>query len=119
MACTFPASDAFRGGDGMIRLRASAGLPRLSSGAHQLFFRNTYRPDVSVYLANALVPESDWIAIKGQRRDGDQRDLTIDFVVRTETATSLRVWLLGGLASAALLMAFVTRGPSVFFPCRP
>lgn len=106
MASTFPVPDAFRGGDGTIRLRAVAGLPLLSSGAHQLFFRNTYRPDVSVYLANALVPESDRIAITGQRRDGDQRDLTIDFVVRTEAALSPRVWLLGGIASTALLMAF-------------
>jgi hypothetical protein len=109
-ASTFPVPEAFRGGDGTIRLRAAAGLPHLSSGAHQLSFRNTYRPDVSVYLANALVPESARIAITGQRRDGDQRDLTIDFIVRTEAATLPRVWLLGGIASAALLMAFVTRG---------
>jgi hypothetical protein len=115
-ASTFPVLDAFRGGDGTIRLRAAAGLPRLSSGAHQLFFRNTYHPDVSVYLANALVPESDRMAITGQRRDGDQRDLTIDFVVRTETATSLRVWLVGGIVSVALLMAFVTRGTRCFLP---
>jgi hypothetical protein len=111
MASTFPVPDTFRGGDGTIRLRAAAGLPRLSRGAHQLFVRNTYRPDVSVYLANALVPESDRIAITGQRRNGDQRDLTIDFVVRTQAATSPGVWLLGGIASAALLMAFVTRRP--------
>jgi hypothetical protein len=108
MASTFPVPDAFRGGDGTIRLRATAGLPRLSMGTHQLFFRNSYRPDVSVYLANALVPESDQIAITGQHRDGHQRDLTIDFVVRTEAATPPRL-LLGGIASAALLMAFVTR----------
>jgi len=110
MASTFPVPDAFRGGDGTIRLRATAGLPRLPMGTHQLFFRNNYRPDVSVYLANALVPQSDRIAITGQRRDGNQRNLTIDFVVRTEAATSPRLWLLGGIASAALLMAFVTRG---------
>src|SRR6185436_8782565 len=83
-ASTFPVVEALRQGDGTIRLKVAAALPRLSEGHHQLFFRNTHRPEVSVYLANALVPESDRIAIMGQSRDRDQRDLTIDFVFRTE-----------------------------------
>jgi hypothetical protein len=111
MASTFPVLDALRHGDGTIRLRVAAVLPRLSSGDHQLLFRNTHRPEVSAYLANALVPESHSIAITAQRRDGEQHDLTIDFVLRTEPATDARVWLLIAIASVALLMALVARGP--------
>ena len=61
-----------RRGEGTIRLQAAATLPRLSTGAHQLLFRNSHHPDRSVYLANALVPESDDVAVTAQRRDGDQ-----------------------------------------------
>ena len=78
----FPDAGAFRRGEGTIRLRASGALPRLSAGAHQLLFRNAHRRDLSVYLANALVPDSDEIAITAQRRDGDQSELTIEFVSR-------------------------------------
>jgi len=81
-AATFPDPGAFRRGDGTIRLRSTAALPALSTGAHQLLFRNRHRRDLSVYLANALVPDSDEIAISAQRRDGDQSELTIEFVSR-------------------------------------
>ena len=108
IASTFPVLDAFRRGDGTIRLQSAAALPRLSEGGHQLLFRNTHCPDVSVYLANALVPESDRIAVTAQTRDGEQHDLTIDFLVRTRPSTSSRVWLLGGIAGV-LLMALMTR----------
>ena len=107
IASAFPDLDAVRHGDGTIRLQSAVVLPRLSDGGHQLFFRNTHRPDVSVYLANALVPESDRVAVTAQRRDAGQQDLTIDYVVRTQPATLTRLCLLGGLAAAvtALIMS--------------
>jgi hypothetical protein len=108
-AFTFPVLDAFRHGDGTIRLQSAITLPRLSEGDHQLLFRNRHRPEGSVYLANALVPESDQIAITGQRRDGDQRDLTINFAVRRQSASSTPVWLLGGIAGGAVLTALIKR----------
>ena len=88
-ASRFPDVDAIRRGEGTIRLHPAATFPRLSVGSHQLLFRNRHHPDRSVYLANALVPESDQVAVTAQRRDGDQRDLTIDYVVRAAPATSL------------------------------
>ncbi len=106
---TFPDLDAFRRGEGTIRLQSAVVLPRLSDGDHQLLFRNVHRPDVSVYLANVLVPRSDRIAVTAQSRDADQHDLTIDYVIRTQPATSTRVWLLGGIAGAAVLMALRMR----------
>jgi hypothetical protein len=53
------------------------------------------------------VPESDDIAVTGQERDGDQRELTIDFTVRGTPASSRRwAWLslFGALAAGVPLM---------------
>lgn len=81
---TFPTLDALRRGEGTIALRVSAVLPALDAGEHHLSYRNGYRGELAVYLANALVPESPRVAITDQRRDRDQRDLTIDYVLRPE-----------------------------------
>lgn len=79
---SFPAVDAVRRGEGVIRVRIEAALPRLAAGSHQLFFRNAHRRDISVYLANALVPASDRIAVTAQRRDVDQHDLTVEYTLQ-------------------------------------
>jgi hypothetical protein len=96
---SFPDLDACRRGEGTIQLRSTIALPPLSDGTHRLFFRNTHARDVGVYLANALVPASDRVAISGQQRDGGQNELTIDFVSRRASAASTRVWLFGGIAT--------------------
>jgi len=101
VASTFPELEAFRRGDGTMRFRSHAMLPGLSDGAHQLWFRNGGNRDVSVYLANALVPESDRIAITGQRRDRAQSEITIDFVTRPASPASLPMWLLTTIAGVA------------------
>jgi hypothetical protein len=106
---TFPEPETFRRGEGTIQLRSAVALPRLYEGQHQLSFRNKYRRDVSVYLANALVPASDRIAVTAQRRDEAQRDLTIDYVVRGDPATWTPVWLLGSIAGFAVLATFLRR----------
>ena len=85
-ASSFPDTDAVRRGEGTIRLHSAATLPRLSGGVHQLSFRNRHHPDRSVYLANALVPGSDQVAVTAQRRDGDQTELTIDYLLRAAPA---------------------------------
>jgi hypothetical protein len=107
VASSFPGLDAFRRGEGSIRLQFVARLPRLSAGGHGLSFRNTYRRDVGVYLANALVPTDDQIAIAAQRRDIEQRDLTIDFVLRAP-ASSTPVWLLS-IACASVLATLLMK----------
>ena len=106
---SFPDLDAVRRGEGTIRLQSTAALPRLSAGAHQLLFRNRHHPDSSVYLANALVPASRDVAVTGQRRDGDQTELTIDYVLRAAPATPVAAWLLGSFAAAAMLWLAVVR----------
>jgi hypothetical protein len=108
-ASTFPELEAFRRGEGTIRLHAHARLSSVSEGAHQLVFRNAQDRDRSVYLANALVPESDSIAITGQRRDGAQSEITIDFEMRAASSTTPRLWLLAIIACAAGFGGFLTR----------
>jgi hypothetical protein len=96
-AMTFPDVDAVGRGEGTIQLRSTAALPAQAAGQHQVSFRNRYRPDVSVYLANALIPESNRIAVTAQRRDPTQRDLTIDYVMGAGQRPSMSIWLLGGV----------------------
>jgi hypothetical protein len=106
-AFSFPDAGAMRRGEGTIRLQSAAMLPQLSIGIHQLLFRNRHDPDRSVYLANALVPESDQVGVTAQRRDGDQRELIIDYVLRGAPATSTPVSLLASLAAATVLSALL------------
>jgi hypothetical protein len=81
-----------------------ATLPALPAGVHQLSFRNRHDSQRSVYLANALVPESDRVAVTAQRRDGSQSELVIEYRL-DEARTSVIVWLLAGVAIAGLLEA--------------
>jgi len=89
----------------MLRVRAR--LTHLADGAHHLWLHNTHDRPVSVYLANALVPESERIAIGAQRRDQAQSELTIDFAVRPASMRLPATWLLGGLGGVGL--AFLLR----------
>ena len=84
------AIDTMLAGDGAVRIRATAAIPSLAEGRHHLHFRNDYRPAIGVYLANALVPTSDRIALMAQRRNVDQRDLTVDYNLRAEPVARVR-----------------------------
>ena len=106
---TFPSLDAFRRGEGTLRLQSAVVLPRQAEGHHQLSLRHRDPRDGSVYLANALVPTSDRVAITAQRRDATQSELTIDYVLRPESAASPPGWLLGGLLGVAVLAAVLIR----------
>ena len=108
-ATSFPDAEAMRRGEGTIRLQSAATLPRVVSGFHQLLFRNRHHPDRSVYLANALVPESHEVSVTAQRRDVEQTELTIDYVVRAAPARPAAAWLVGGIAAATALSALLMR----------
>lgn len=112
-AVHFPDVAAIRQGEGIIRLQSTATLPRLSKGAHQLLFRNGHQPERSVYLANALVPPSNTVAVMAQRRDTDQTELTIDYVLRAGPATSSEGWLLASLAVAMIVVLGMRRTRSL------
>jgi nickel/cobalt transporter (NicO) family protein len=106
---TFPDVDALRLGEGTIRLRAFVPIADAGDGNHRVLFRNRYRRDVSVYLANALVPQSHRVAITGQRHEAGQRELEIDYIVDSGRSTSTVAWLLGGMAT---LLAVLLVRPS-------
>jgi len=104
-----PTAEAVRLGEGAIRLQLSAPAPPLGAGAHRLRYRNTHRSDIGVYLANALVPSSDRIAITDQQRDVDQRELRIDYVVRGDAAALRGRWIVPGLIGLAIASAVLWR----------
>jgi hypothetical protein len=105
---SFPDVAALRAGDGAIIIRSEAVVARLPAGAHRLFFHNRNAAGNSVYLANALVPEDDDVAVTGQQRTGDQSQSTIEFVVRDMSASSRR-WVWIGVAGACMLTVSLTR----------
>jgi hypothetical protein len=106
-ATSFPDADAMRRGEGTIRIQSAGTLPRLWVGPHQLLFRNRHHPDRSVYLANALVPASEDVTVMAQRRDRDQTELTIAYLLRAAPARPAAPWLLGSLAAALGLSALL------------
>jgi hypothetical protein len=99
----FPDVVGLRSGDAAITVRSDVVVPLLSAGPHRVFFRNGNATAASVYLANALAPENDLVAVTGQQRDGRQSELTIDVVVRGTRAGSVWIGLTGGLVLALLL----------------
>jgi hypothetical protein len=105
----FPPVEAVLNGEGTMRVDVIARLPRLAGGVHHLRYRNSHRSDIGVYLANALVPESDRVAVTAQRRDRDQRELTIDYVLEPESASrASTIWPLG-VVGVCLAFAFFRR----------
>jgi hypothetical protein len=107
-----PAWSEMRDGVGAIRLHASARIPAARPGHHQLFFRNTHQPAMSVYLANALVPEDDRVEITSQGRDADQHELTIDYRVTPAagwSAASSWQFLAGLAVAGAVALVFWSR----------
>jgi hypothetical protein len=79
MRTEYPSLEALADGTGTIRLEMRATFAEPTAGRHELRLRNDHRPDVGVYLANALVPATNAVAITGQHRDRDQRDLLVEY----------------------------------------
>jgi len=104
---TFPTFDSVRQGEGTARIQAAASMPRLADGLHHLRYRNAYRSDIGVYLANALVPASDRVIVAAQRRDINQRDLVIDYMLSGQPTPTARRGLSIGVAGTLILIANV------------
>jgi nickel/cobalt transporter (NicO) family protein len=102
---TVPSIDAVRSGEGTLRIHGVAPVPRLTDGVHHLRYRNGYRADISVYLANALVPTSDRVAVGAQRRDAAQRDLLVDYTLRGGAVARVpRGWSMAVAGALVLLV---------------
>jgi len=102
-ASCFPEAAAVRRGEGSVRLDIEATVPDLSPGSHRLLFRNAHLAGHSAYLANALVPESDRVAVTAQRRDRDQSELTIEYTVPGGSAAASLAGILSRLTAALRL----------------
>ena len=104
----FPRIPEMKEGVGVIRLNASAETPGVA-GRHRLFFRNDHRPEMSVYLANALVPASDRVRIAQQERDTFQHELRFDYSISPKTSSAwlaLSWWLIPVFGAAAIVVRF-------------
>jgi len=78
----FADAAALRSGDVAITLEAASPSLRLSPGTHQIAFRNSNAAHGAVYLANALMPNGDQVAITKLAHAVDQSHLTVAFTVR-------------------------------------
>jgi hypothetical protein len=76
---SFPTIPKMQAGVGVIRLKASAPVERLSAGNHDLSLTNAHLPAISVCLVNALVPKDLTIKITKQTRDEFQKNYRLEF----------------------------------------
>ena len=102
----FPSIGEMNEGVGVIRLFASAETAPAAMGRHRLFYRNTHQPEMSVYLANALVPASNAVRIEAQQRSVGQHELRFDYLISFGAGS---LWAsLWWLAPVGAFLAFVT-----------
>jgi hypothetical protein len=86
----FPSLDEMKEGLGEIRMDFEAAVP--AGGAdRRLTFENHHLRDVSLYLANALVPQDSAIRIGAQQRSYEQSSFTLEY----ETTSFLGMVRLG------------------------
>jgi hypothetical protein len=116
--CRFPTLEEMNEGIGTIRLRARAAIPVAASGHHQISFLNMHRPELSVYLVNALVPENRRVQIGEQRRDVAQHAITLDYTVTGEDLGDRTLaWFLGlGMAGFLAVRVGVSRRSRLSVP---
>jgi hypothetical protein len=97
-----PPAGEMREGRGTIRLTTWSDAP-LQPGRHRLVLRNSHLPGMSVYLANALLPDSRDVRILEQTRDVRQQRFELDFEM-THSSSAAAGWLLVGCAVLAGLV---------------
>ena len=102
VARSFPCVDDLERGIGTIHLAMFARVPQ-HIGSHRVRFENGFDIDNSVFLANALHPDSPRVAVRTQRRDSRQRTLDVDFDVSAPS------WI-GELAVASAVVIGVAVG---------
>jgi hypothetical protein len=89
-----PSIPEMNAGTGVIRIEASSPSTN-TDGPHRLELRNEFRPDVGVYLVNALAPATSEITITSQQRDPLQKTMTLDYeIVRATSWTGVVWWAL-------------------------
>jgi hypothetical protein len=98
-----------REGMGVIQLTAGGGIDTVVAGRREVYFQNNHHPDQSVYLVNALVPQTRGIRVVRQVRDTQQHAARIDYDVQPQSLVRV-LWLVCGAAGlAAATLARRTR----------
>jgi hypothetical protein len=105
----FPTLAEMREGAGTIRLRATAPLASMPVGRHRLRVRNDHRPDISVYLVNALVPATREIEIGSQARDRLQHELRLEYRLVPAILTSWPAIVASAMATMLSLVVWRQR----------
>ena len=100
-----PTIEEMRNGLGTIRMRA-AGTIEAGMGRHHLYFLNNHRPQGSVYMVNALMPEDREVTLGPQSRDPRQREYRTEYTVTPRWIAQI-LWL--GLGVAGLALAVVAK----------
>jgi nickel/cobalt transporter (NicO) family protein len=103
----FPSQGEMSEGNGTIHLALFAKAPFDVRGDHQISFRNDHRPELGVYLANTLVPNTDSIRIVGLHRDALQHELRVNLRVLSVAASSWPRW--PGVLALALGIVLLAR----------
>jgi hypothetical protein len=97
-----PAVAEMLAGTGTIQLRAVA-AGRYPDGHRILQFSNNHQPDISVYMVNALMPESEGVAVLAQTRDPRQRSARLEYQIGSRWHSQLGWFFLGSAGLCALV----------------
>jgi hypothetical protein len=111
--------EGMRDGTGTSRMIWNVVGPAFKPGEHRLTLRNRHLAGASVYLANALQPESPLVSIQGQLRNTNQSELTVRFEVSgphgtaqlpaTSGARMIRGTVMGLAALVVVASAWIRR----------
>jgi hypothetical protein len=94
----FAGPASVRKGTGTSRLVWKVNVPPMPPGEHRLEWRNRHLPGLSVYLANALQPESPRLAVLRQDRSTNQSELEVRFRLEPEPGSTSATGDPGGSA---------------------
>jgi hypothetical protein len=82
-------------GVGTMHVTVTGELDRVRSGTRHVRFSNHHHPASSVYVANALLSTDPGVRVVAQRRDRQQRQIDVEYVVASGWPLQL-IWLLFG-----------------------
>ena len=103
-ACYFPEPEVLQTGWGIIQVEYSVTPGVLAAGGHKLTLENRHLPGASVYLFNAVRPESPSVRITAQKRNENQSTGEIAFDFHPPPNTSKTVGVLASLAALFVVL---------------
>jgi hypothetical protein len=102
-----PTVGELRSGAGVIRVEATTPAPE-SPGHHRVRIENGHLPALSVYVANALLPDTSRVSVRRQTRDARQQIHVLEYEVHGADRAQA-MWLLASIGALGLLVHARTR----------